>query len=80
MLNEQAIAYTYTTTSEQAIADSIADKARNLGVELSPDEIKVQRSPGQMAITVNYTVHVDLPIHPLDLNFKTAANNHNVMK
>ena len=80
MLDEQAIAYTYTTTSEQEIANSIADKARNLGVELSPDQITVKRSPGQLAITVDYTVHIDLPIHPVDLNFKTAANNHNVMK
>jgi hypothetical protein len=80
MLNEQAVNYTYTSFSEAEIAAAIAEKAHNLDVMLSPEQVKVQRTPGDLAISVEYSVHVDLPIHPLDLNFKTATKNHNVMK
>ncbi len=40
----------------------------------------MERGPDDLAITAEYSVHVDMPIHPLDLNFKTATKNHNVMK
>jgi hypothetical protein len=80
LLNEQAVTYTYTKNSEQEIANSIVEKARDINVQLSPEQIKVQRGPDDLAITAEYSVHVDMPIYPLDLNFKTATKNHNVMK
>jgi hypothetical protein len=80
LLNEQAVSYTYTKSSEQEIANSIVEKARDFNVQLSPEQIKVQRGPDDLAITAEYSVHVDMPIYPLDLNFKTATKNHNVMK
>jgi hypothetical protein len=80
LLNEQAVTYTYTKNSEQEIANSIVEKARDINVQLSPEQIKVQRGPDDLAITAEYSVHVDMPIYQLDLNFKTATKNHNVMK
>jgi hypothetical protein len=80
LLDEQAVTYTYTKNSEQEIANSIVEKARDFNVLLSPEQIKVQRGPDDLAITAEYSVHVDMPIHSLDLNFKTATKNHNVMR
>jgi hypothetical protein len=80
MISEQAVNYTYTSNSEREIANAIAEKANNLGVALSPEQIKVQRNPGDLTIVAEYSVHVDLPLHPLDLNFKTVSKNRNVMK
>jgi hypothetical protein len=80
MINEQAVNYTYTNNSETEIANAIVEKANNLGVALSPEQVKVQRNPGDLTITAEYSVHVDLPFHPLDLNFKTASKNRNVLK
>lgn len=79
MLDEQAVTYTYTNNSEQDIATAIAEKASHLDVMISPEQVKVQRGAGELAITVEYSVHIDLPVYPLDLNFKTATRNHNVM-
>jgi hypothetical protein len=79
LLNEQAVNHTYTRNSEQEIANSIVEKARNFNVVLSPEQIKVQRSPEGLAITAEYSVHVDMPIYPLDLNFKTASKNQAVI-
>ncbi len=80
ILEEQAVVYTYTGKSEQEIATAIADKARMADVPLSPEQVKVERTSGTLAITAEYTVHVDLPGYPLDLNFRTTSRNKNVMK
>lgn len=78
MLEDQAISYTYTTKSESAIATAIAQKASELDVPLTPEQVTVQRSVGDLTITAEYSVHVDLPFYPLDLNFKTASKNKSV--
>lgn len=80
MIEEQSIVHTYNSKSEQEIAKTIAQKAQEINVPLSPEQIKVEREAGALAITAEYSVHVDLPIVPLDLNFKTMTNNKNALK
>jgi hypothetical protein len=79
MLEEQALSSTYTTKSESDIASDVAQKAAEIDVPLTPEEITVQRGAGEVTITAQYTVHVDMPFYPLDLNFKTTSKNKNVM-
>jgi hypothetical protein len=79
LLEDQALSNTYTTKSESDIAAAVAEKATALDVPLTPEEVTVQRGAGDLTITAQYTVHVDLPLYPLDLNFKTASKNKNVM-
>ncbi|HVJ04377.1 MAG TPA: hypothetical protein VM578_01760 [Candidatus Saccharimonadales bacterium] len=79
MLEEQAINYTYNSKSDQEIANAIAEKAHDLDVPLAPEEITVVRGGGDLMISTAYTVHVDLPFYPLDLNFKTSNKNKNIM-
>lgn len=78
LIEEQALSNTYSTKSESEIATAIAQKANELDVPLSPEQVTVQRGAGDLTITAVYSVHVDLPIHPLDLNFKTTSTNKNV--
>ena len=80
MLNEQAVTYTYTTTANRRLRIPSRKRRVISDVQLSPEQIKVKRGPDDLAITAEYSVHMDMPIHPLDLNFKTATKNHNVMK
>jgi hypothetical protein len=79
MLEEQAITFTYTNKSESEIAKTIAEKATELDVPLTPEQVTVLRGAGDLTITAEYSVHVDLPLYPLDLNFKTSSKNKNVM-
>ncbi len=79
MIDDQAITATYSTKSEDAIASEIAEKANELDVPLTPEEVTVQRGANDLSISAAYTVRVDLPFYPLDLNFKTASKNKNVM-
>jgi hypothetical protein len=79
LLEDQALSYTYTTKSESDIAAAIVQKANEIDVPLTPEEVTVQRGVGDLTITAQYSVHVDLPFYPLDLNFKTASKNKNVL-
>ncbi|MGA3126391.1 MAG: hypothetical protein ABSD13_06720 [Candidatus Korobacteraceae bacterium] len=79
LVEDQAVVYTYTPKTDGEIAADIAQKAQGFDVNFAPEQVKVQRTPGDLTITVEYSVHVDLPLYPLDLNFKAASKNHNVM-
>jgi len=79
LLEEQAQFYTYNSKSDKDIQTAIAQKAQAMDVPVSPEQLKVERLSGELSITAEYTVHVELPLYPLDLNFKTATHNKNVM-
>ena len=80
LLEEQAQFYTYNAKSDKDIQVLIAQKAQELNVPISPEQVTIERTAGELSITAAYTVHVDLPIYPLDLDFKNATHNKNVMK
>jgi hypothetical protein len=73
---------TYSNKSEDSIRDDIYKKAQEMDVPVEKDAIQVQRSgqqgTGSVAIRVQYTVHVDLPAYPLDLNFEASSKNKGV--
>jgi hypothetical protein len=74
---------TYNTKTEDQIRDSIYKKAQDLDVPVSREQIKVQRSgvtgTGSISIEAPYTVHVNLPGYPLDLNFTPTTRNKGVL-
>jgi hypothetical protein len=78
-LNNQALAATYSNKSEDEIREMAFKAAKDMDIPIKPEQIKVSRSGGQgtgtLAIEANYTVHVDLPGYPLDLNFHAASKN-----
>jgi hypothetical protein len=80
LIEEQSVAFTYTTAPPDEISRSIAEKAQEFNVFLAPEQVTVHRSAGDLSIAVDYTVHIEMPFYPLDLEFKTASKNHNVMK
>jgi hypothetical protein len=79
-MEEQEVVYNYASKNDQDIAKSISEKAHDLGVELTPEEVKVDRTASELSITATYSVHVELPVRPMDLNFTTKTHNKNVMK
>jgi hypothetical protein len=80
LLDERAVYYTYQRTSDDDIAAAIADKAHTFDVPLAPEQVKITRGGGDLQISADYSVHIDMPIYPLDLNFHTVTKNHDVMK
>jgi hypothetical protein len=80
LLEEQALFYTYNAKPDAEIAKIVAQKACDIDVPLTAEDIKVDRTAAELSIVATYSVHVDLPIHPLDLRFTTGTHNKNVMK
>jgi hypothetical protein len=73
---EEARVNSYTPKSESDMRDTIWKKAQQLGLPLNSEEdIKVQRNGTAVAISTEYTVHIDIPIHPFDLNFQPSSQN-----
>jgi hypothetical protein len=74
---------TYSNKTEDAIRDEVFRKAQELDIPITKEQIKVVRSgqigTGSVSIEANYTVHVNLPGYPLDLNFDASARNKGVM-
>ena len=78
-IKNEATISTYSTKPEEAIRDTIFKKAQDLEIPVTKDQIKVQRmgaqGTGSIIIETNYTVHVDLPGYPLDLQFSPSTRN-----
>jgi hypothetical protein len=67
---------TYTTISEDDLKAVVIRKAaESMDVKLKEDQITVSRGANGLTISVKYRVHVDMIVHPVDLDF--TANSHN---
>ncbi len=74
-VTEEARINTYTPKSEDDMRSTIFRKAQDLDIPITRDQIQVQRASNGVSISVAYTVHVDLPAYPLDLNFEASSKN-----
>jgi hypothetical protein len=81
-LNNEALAATYSTRSEDEIRALAYKSAKEMDIPINPEQIKVVRAGGQgtgtLFIEAEYTVHVDLPLYPLDLKFHAATKNKGI--
>ncbi|MGI9103738.1 MAG: DUF4845 domain-containing protein [Terriglobales bacterium] len=75
VIAEEARVNTYTAKSENDIRESIFQKAKELDIPVTQDQINVRREGQTVSISVDYTVHVNLPAYPLDLQFHPSSKN-----
>jgi hypothetical protein len=64
----------YPPKTEEDIREIIMKEVRNLDIPLTPEQVKVQRTQ-EITIWADYTVHIDNPVHPIDLEFHPASKN-----
>ncbi len=60
-------------SSEDEIRLKVFKDARDLNIPLKAEDIKVERNSGNVTISADYTVHVELPVHPIDLEFHPSS-------
>jgi len=81
-LNNEALMATNSGRTEDQIQESVFKQTQRLGLNLSRDNIKVERTgaqySGSVSIEVQYVVHVNLPGYPFDLHFDPAATNKGI--
>ena len=74
-ITEEARMNTYTSKSEEDIRESLWRKAKDLDIPITRDQVNVRREGQSVAISIDYTVHLDLPVHPVDLEFHSSSKN-----
>ncbi len=81
-LNNAALTATYSSKSDDDIRSAVYSKAKEMEIPITPEQIKVHRigglGTGTLAIEANYTVHVNLPGYPMDLQFHAATKNKGI--
>lgn len=58
---------------ELQIRADVANHAARLGLPVSPDQVRVTKSPAGVYLEVRYFVRVDLPLYTVDLHFRPTA-------
>jgi hypothetical protein len=81
-LNNEALAGTYSTKSEDDLRAIVLKTATEMDIPITAQQVKVARAggvgTGTLLIEADYTVHVELPFYPFDLNFHAASKNKGV--
>ncbi|MDR3762997.1 MAG: hypothetical protein P4M01_02770 [Acidobacteriota bacterium] len=80
VVDDAAVEYTYKPQEDAKLPDVMVERAAAVGVVIGPKQVDVNRRGPELGIVVTYTVHIDNPLYPFDLDFKTATKNHDVMK
>jgi len=75
----EATMQTYTTKTEAAIQDTLYRKAADLGIPIEKDHLRAHRTGnqgnGSLNVEAPYTVRVNFPGYPLELNFDASTSN-----
>jgi hypothetical protein len=77
-LEQIAVTESYSTRTEGEIQQIIASRAQGYGIPLRPEQIRVQRIGSQLAISAEYTVHIDLPVYPFEVRFHPSTKNRRI--
>lgn len=78
IIADEARMNTYTPKTEDQMRETVYQKAKDMDIPLTREQIAVQRAPNGVSIEVNYTVHIDYPIHPVDLIFHNSSKNKGI--
>lgn len=59
--------------SDQTVRFAVANEAARLGLPVSPDQVRINRTKDTLYVEVRYSVHVDLYAYTVDLHFRPSA-------
>ena len=77
-VDSEARLNSYNTTTEQDIQEGLIKKAKELDIPLTGEQVKVTKTGSEVSISAEYTIHVDLPMHPIDLHFTPMSKNKRI--
>jgi hypothetical protein len=77
-LDDIARKNSYTGLSDDDIKKTVVTKADTEDIKLREDQVIVTRTPDGLGISVKYKIHVDMVVHPVDLNFTANSLNKRI--
>jgi len=77
-LDDIARKNSYTTLTDDDIKKLVVAKAETESIRLKEDQVQIVRTRDGLGITVKYHVHVDMIVHPVDLDFVANSLNKRI--
>jgi len=77
-LDDIARKNSYTSLTEDDIKKQVIAKAESENITLKDDQVTVTRGRDGLGISVKYHVHVDMIVHPVDLDFTANSINKRI--
>jgi Domain of unknown function (DUF4845) len=77
-LDDIARRSSYTMKTDDEVKQMVMQKAQNNDVTLREEQITVSRSGDGIGIAVSYSVHVEMMVHPVDLDFSVKSYNKRI--
>ena len=74
-LDEIARRNSYTQKTDDDVRAVVIQQAGSLDIPLKEDQIAISRGGDGMGISVHYRIHVDMIVHPMDLDFTVNSVN-----
>jgi hypothetical protein len=68
----------YPKKTDDQIRQEVAKKAADLGIPADPQDIQLDMSNGNVSISLDYSVPVDLYVYQFTLQFHPHADNHTI--
>ena len=76
-LDEIARRNSYTNKTDDDLRAMVMKHASDLEIPLKEDQITISRVDG-LGISVHYKIHVEMMVHPMDLDFTTNSLNKRI--
>lgn len=77
-IDDQAKLESYSARTEPDIAAAVAKQANDYDISLTAEQIRVQKTNDGVTIATQYTIHIDIPIHPFDITFTPESKNKRI--
>lgn len=77
-LDDIARRNSYVQRPDDAVREIVIKKAESMGIPLKEEQITITRVADGLGITVQYRVHVDMILHPVDLDFTANSMNKRI--
>jgi hypothetical protein len=75
-VQEEARLGAYSQRDERAIRSDLDRKIMEYNIPVKAEDMDVHKAGTNVSIACDYTVHVNLPLHPIDLPFHVAFDSN----
>jgi hypothetical protein len=77
-LDDIARKNSYTTATDDDIKKMVVTKADYEDIKIKEEQVVITRTHDGLGITVKYSIHVDMIVHPVDLDFTANSLNKRI--
>jgi len=77
-LDDVARRNSYTQVTDDGIKEIVINKAQSNNISLKAEDITISHTVDGLGISVHYKIHVDMIVHPVDLDFVATSMNKRI--